>query len=265
MTTRPLSVLVAEDNPVNQEVALGILESLHCEVTIVDNGAEALEAYQTAKPGRFQLILMDCQMPVLDGWEAARRIRAWEGDGRHIPILALTANTVDGSKPACLDAGMDDMLSKPFRRLELEALLDKWCPGDEKAETPDTQPQQSVPKPSLDQKPLQLLKELDPDGSKRLIHRTITKFASYGDGLLADMKNSLKNNDMSEISRLAHSLKSSSANLGAAELSRQCLDIETSTKDLDKPTDIERCLAVLEQTYQAVRQELLSIADRENV
>ncbi len=263
MTTRPLSVLVAEDNPVNQEVALGILESLNCEVTVVDNGAEALAAYQVA-PRRFQAILMDCQMPVLDGWEAAKQIRDWEGEGQHIPILALTANTVDGSRSACLDAGMDDMLGKPFRRLELQAMLEKWCPGGECAGMPDTEPQQAVLRPSLDQKPLQLLRDLDPDGSKRLLQRTIVKFASYGEELMKDMQNSLKNNNMSEVSRLAHSLKSSSANLGAADLSKQCLGIETSARGLEKPADIEQRLDDLAKTYQAVKQELLSMADLED-
>ena len=123
-------VLMAEDNPVNQEVGIGMLDSLGCRVHIVNNGADAVVAFEQALHDRFDVVLMDCQMPVMDGLEATRRIRRLEGDENRTPILALTANAFDDSRAACLAAGMDDMLSKPFSRQALHSLLHRWvCVG----------------------------------------------------------------------------------------------------------------------------------------
>jgi CheY-like chemotaxis protein len=120
------TILLAEDNPVNQEVAVGMMESLGCRVHVVENGAEAVAAFDQTGDYGFDFVLMDCQMPVMDGFEATRRIRKIEGDGHHTPILALTANAFESDKQACLEAGMNDMLSKPFSRDALSALLDRW-------------------------------------------------------------------------------------------------------------------------------------------
>jgi CheY-like chemotaxis protein len=114
-------VLVAEDNPVNQRVVVGLLAKLGCEAIVVADGARAVASSQG---GRFDVILMDCQMPELDGFEATRRIRA-EQPG-HVPIIALTAGALDGDRERCLVAGMDDYLAKPVRLEELAAALSKW-------------------------------------------------------------------------------------------------------------------------------------------
>ena len=112
-------VLLAEDNLVNQEVGIGMLESMGCRVQVVNNGAEAVAAFEQSFDDGFDVILMDCQMPVMDGLEATRRLRELEDDERRTPILALTANAFDDSRRACLTAGMDDMLSKPFSQKAL--------------------------------------------------------------------------------------------------------------------------------------------------
>ena len=127
-------VLLAEDNPVNQEVGIGMLESLGCRVQVVDNGAEAVIAFEQALDDSFDVVLMDCQMPVMDGHEATRRIRKLEGHVHQTPILALTANAFDDSRAACLAAGMNDMLSKPFSREALLSLLRRWINSDVKDE-----------------------------------------------------------------------------------------------------------------------------------
>jgi len=122
----PINVLLAEDNPVNQEVTRGLLEHLRCTCTIVANGALAVERLSDAHD--FDLVLMDCQMPELDGLEATRQVRRHEQSiGQHVPIVALTANAMAGDREMCLAAGMDDFLSKPFQLPELVQILERWC------------------------------------------------------------------------------------------------------------------------------------------
>jgi two-component system sensor histidine kinase/response regulator len=119
----PLHILVAEDNPVNQKVAMGILARIGHTAELARNGAEAVAKVLS---GRFDLVLMDMQMPEVDGLEGTRRIRALEGDLARIPIVAMTANAMKGDRKICLDAGMDDYLTKPITRSELVAVLDRW-------------------------------------------------------------------------------------------------------------------------------------------
>jgi CheY-like chemotaxis protein len=116
-------VLLAEDHRVNQKVAIHILKRLGAEIVVAADGAEAVAA-AAAQP--FDLILMDCQMPVLDGFQATAAIRAAEGPHRRTPIVALTANAMQGDRDRCLEAGMDDYLAKPVQREELAFLLEKW-------------------------------------------------------------------------------------------------------------------------------------------
>ncbi len=123
--TRGARILLAEDNPVNQRVAVLQLEKLGCVVDVVNDGEAALTAYTTA-PELYQLILMDCQMPVLDGFEATRALRNWErndGRGRHVPVIAMTANAMQGDREVCLAAGMDDYVAKPVGRQALSDVL----------------------------------------------------------------------------------------------------------------------------------------------
>jgi signal transduction histidine kinase/CheY-like chemotaxis protein len=121
---RPARILLVEDNPVNQLVAKGMLSKLGCEVTISRHGGEALEALEH---GRFDLVLMDCNMPVMDGYEASRQIRS-SGRWPNLPIVALTANAMPEERERCRAAGMNDYLAKPFRRTELLNVLDQWIP-----------------------------------------------------------------------------------------------------------------------------------------
>ena len=117
-------VLLVEDNPVNQLVAKGMLGKLGCEVIVAAHGAEALDQLEYHE---FDLVLMDCNMPVMDGYEASRQIRQ-SGRWPHLPIVALTANAMSEERERCRAAGMSDYLAKPFRREELAALLDQWIP-----------------------------------------------------------------------------------------------------------------------------------------
>jgi CheY-like chemotaxis protein len=120
--------LLVEDNIVNQDVARFMLEACGCKVTVCDNGADAVLSLRKED---FDLVLMDCSMPGMDGYEATRRIRENEKErGRHTPIIALTANVLGGVREHCLRAGMDDYLPKPFSKSELLAIMREWLPRD---------------------------------------------------------------------------------------------------------------------------------------
>lgn len=125
-SVRPARILLVEDNPVNQLVAKGMLSKLGCEVIVSGHGGEALEQLEL---NSFDLILMDCNMPVMDGYEASRQIRH-SGRWPQLPIIALTANAMPEERERCRAAGMSDYLAKPFRRSELISLLDQWIPVD---------------------------------------------------------------------------------------------------------------------------------------
>lgn len=123
-------VLVAEDNRTNQRLARSLLEKLGCDVLLVENGIQAVEAMSR---GGFQLVLMDCHMPEMDGYEATRQIRGWKTGSdpslrelADVPIVALTADAVPGNEAKCHEAGMDDFLAKPFRMEVFAALLERW-------------------------------------------------------------------------------------------------------------------------------------------
>jgi CheY-like chemotaxis protein len=129
---RWVRVLLAEDIPVNQAVAVRMLEKLGCRVEVAGNGQEALQAWTEDE---YDLIFMDCQMPVLDGYAATRSIREREeGTGRRTPIIAMTAHAMKGDREKCLEAGMDDYMSKPIKRPQLEEKIQQWAP--EKADLP---------------------------------------------------------------------------------------------------------------------------------
>jgi CheY-like chemotaxis protein len=130
-------ILVAEDNLVNQKVVRRNLEKLGYRVDVVVDGRAAVEAWRT---GRYHLILMDCQMPMLDGYDATREIRRLEGGTTHIPIIALTADAMKGANLRCETAGMDSYLTKPINRELLAACLEKHLPPDEEALQPDPAP-----------------------------------------------------------------------------------------------------------------------------
>jgi two-component system, sensor histidine kinase and response regulator len=126
-------ILLAEDNPVNQKVACRILEKLGYRVDVAVDGQAAFDAWQS---GRYHLILMDCQMPIMDGYETTRKIREQESGAKHIPIIALTAHAMKGADNACRAAGMDDYLSKPIDREQLQQALDRWL--TDSGDSPET-------------------------------------------------------------------------------------------------------------------------------
>ena len=121
--TPSIHILIVEDNAINQKVIFNLLQRLGYQSDITQNGQEALEATQNRT---YDLVFMDVQMPIMDGYEATKRIREDNARYSNIPIIAMTANAMRGDRETCLAAGMDDYISKPIKKQELESLLDNW-------------------------------------------------------------------------------------------------------------------------------------------
>jgi CheY-like chemotaxis protein/HPt (histidine-containing phosphotransfer) domain-containing protein len=209
-------ILVVEDNLINQQVALGILQIQGYSVSVANNGREALDAYAQ---GAFDLILMDCHMPEMDGFEATMEIRRREqaAGGRRVPIVALTANAMAQDREECLNAGMDDHLAKPFSMQTMQEMLERWIPPAPSGEV-------------LDRQVLDGLGALQTNGKPELLARTLNLYLAESPKLMHKLKQAALADDAQEMARSAHSLKSSSANVGATLLSQYCADIEACAR-----------------------------------
>jgi signal transduction histidine kinase/DNA-binding response OmpR family regulator len=216
-----LSVLLVEDNMVNRTLALEMLQRLGCDAMHAGNGVEALDALEKQD---FDVVLMDCQMPVMDGFIATRKLRERELLKKKEPtrVVALTANALAGDREACLAAGMNDYLAKPFTLAQLRNLL-----------LPSKVSRSAANKVTLDNSAIDAVRQLDPDGSDRLLSRLIALYRDDSSQLLADIDNGLKAGDAEAIARAAHTLKSSSANLGATNVAAIARQIETSARGGD--------------------------------
>lgn len=236
-------LLVAEDNLVNQKVARVVLEKLGYLVDVVGTGREAVTAWET---GRYRLILMDCQMPELDGYEATREIRRLETAERHIPIVALTAHAMQGADIECKAAGMDDYLSKPLDRNKLQACLDRWLPkptepvsdeatGIEQGSGSATQHFAAAATPAAAQAaPVdwhRLIESLD--GDQDLVRELVDMFISGGDQTVQSLNGTLDDENRSTLAAKAHALKGASANLRADALATALKDLEQALAERD--------------------------------
>ncbi len=253
-------VLVAEDNPVNQEVASAMLEQLGCQAELVANGQQAIEAVACS---RYALILMDCHMPVLDGFAATAAIRRQEQASGlpPVPIIALTANVVKGFREQCLAAGMDDYLSKPFEQAQLRALLAQWLPPGRveppvaSGAAPPPGPAVAVADPLLEPGPLAKIRALQRPGQPSLLGKIIGLYLASSPPLLQALREAVSQGDAVALTEAAHSLKSSSANLGATRLAALCKDLEQRGREqrLENSPDL---LASVESQYAEVQQAL---------
>ena len=250
------NILLVEDNLINQQVALGILQIQGYSVTVVNNGREALDAHAQ---GSFDLILMDCHMPEMDGFEATREIRARErATGTRMPIVALTANAMAQDREACLTAGMDDHLSKPFSMLTLQNMLDKWMPQAAAAPAPMAEPPAAAKMNGaevIDRQVLEQLGKVLTNGKPELLTRVINLYLVESPKLLHKLKQAAGASNAPEIASSAHSLKSSSANVGAKVLSRYCEDLETSARRSDTE-EARRILSKVEAEHRSVQTAL---------
>jgi CheY-like chemotaxis protein/HPt (histidine-containing phosphotransfer) domain-containing protein len=255
--TPALRVLLAEDSVVNQKVAVRMLGKLGCRVDVAKNGREAVEmAAETA----YDVIFMDCQMPEMDGYEATRLIREREGEGRHTPIVALTAHAMAGDRERCLAAGMDDYLSKPVPREGMEAVLRRYADAelsDEAALHGAGQGASDRPaaEPSFDKDTLLRAVDRDPE----MIAELARLFRRQALPQLEELRAAVAAGDAESVRRLGHALKGGLATLYAREAAALAHEVEEAGK-AGNPKDALRVLPKLEEHVRAIPDELAELA-----
>jgi CheY-like chemotaxis protein len=225
-------ILLAEDNPVNQKVARMVLEKLGLDVTVVNNGREAVQAW---KAGGMDLILMDCQMPELDGYEATREIRRLEQGRKPIPIVALTAHAMKGDDDKCRAAGMSDYLTKPLDRTKLVGCLERHL-GKIVERSPDVPAANGGEALAFAPAPVDWKEFMQSmDGDETLARELVDLFIESGDESLAAIISALGMRDYAAVGEQAHSLKGASANLRATATASAAAKLEAAAKSGDTP------------------------------
>ena len=243
-------VLLVEDSLINQEVAIAMLQDLCNQVEVADDGRKAVAAFSNhISDDAFDLILMDCQMPEMDGFAATMEIRRQEAlaaisstaaapSARRVPIIALTADAVTGNRERCLAAGMDDYLSKPFTHEQLAAVLRCWLPvgggQPSPAQTPDLPSvaiAQIADRRLLDFQALDRIRALQRPGTPNILNKIITLYLENTPKLLDAIRDAEVRCDWAAMSRAAHTCKSSSANLGALRMATLCEEMEHYARD----------------------------------
>jgi PAS domain S-box-containing protein len=289
-------VLLAEDNGVNQVVARNMLKALGCEQRIVPNGQEAVQAIRDMLAGTgeaFDIVLMDCQMPVMDGYAATRAIRELEREaaaggaaqGRptagvadaalgRLPIIALTANALVGDAETCVAAGMDAHLAKPYSRHQLASLLARWLPADRVQHAgADGAPaagaaaagsgdsgaaaKDTTRHAVLDRAALDNIRAVDDDGS--VLVEVLQMYLDEAPQHRERLRAALDADDLAEAGRVAHALKSASFNVGAKALGEMCRRLERQCRDGQRAGLADVAAAVqsmLERVLPALRAEM---------
>jgi two-component system sensor histidine kinase/response regulator len=225
LAPRPLRLLLAEDNAVNQRLAVSLLEKRGHHVVVVENGREAIEAFHKE---RFDAVLMDVQMPDMDGFEATEKIRAREAEaGGHTPIVAMTAHALRGDRERCLAAGMDAYIAKPLNPRELFEVLDGLCSAGGSCEAASAEPPAQRAPVDL----AAVLKRMD--GDVELLKTLAALFLSESPQRMSEIRQAISERDGSKLMRSAHTFKGSVANFGATEAveAAQRLEIDATTQN----------------------------------
>ena len=252
-------ILVAEDNAVNQKVAVRMLESLGYRADVAANGIEALELLSRVP---YAAILMDVQMPEMDGYEATEEIRKREGPGHRTPIIAMTANAMQADRQQALEVGMDDYVPKPVKPEELEAVLRSWVERGvgvseetlsghsfDSAKAPD----EGI-KPSLDRDVLERLRVM---GGAEMFSELARTFLRDAPARLAELRRVVEAGDVELVERPAHALKGSSGSMGATRMAELCAALQDAGLSRD-PARGAQLLGCLETEYERVRLALVA-------
>ena len=261
-----LNILVADDHIVNQELTSLLVNKLGHQVFVVSNGKEA---YQALQRKAFALVLMDCQMPEMDGYAATRAIREWEGRKQHIPIIALTANAMSGDREKCLAAGMDDYLTKPIQPEKLRDVFLRWVPQPKENEmTPlniesPSNPQTSIPETNHEEVVSSENKTIDSEkmaelralGGNDFMVKIITQFVQDVAKCVIQLQNAIETENRDELAKTAHGLKGICRNIGVQKLAEIACAMEQKGQhdSFDKLGDQ---FATLEQELVRVQKAL---------
>jgi CheY-like chemotaxis protein/HPt (histidine-containing phosphotransfer) domain-containing protein len=217
----PLQILLADDNAVNQQVAVVLLQKMGYRADVVTNGAEALAALARQ---RYDVVLMDVEMPIMDGLEASRRINQMWPAAQRPRIIAMTANAMQGDRETCLAAGMDDYLSKPIRREELAAALAR---SESVVVSADDSP---TAEEVGDPEPVDLAQIEAAVGDPVFVRKLISTFLNDAPGLVGTLRSSLEQCNSEELRRAAHTLKSNGRTFGATALASLSEELELSAR-----------------------------------
>jgi len=253
-----IRILLVEDNPVNQEVTMGILKHFGFKADLAENGRLALEAWQK---NTYDLILMDCQMPEMDGYQATESIRRTErAKGTYVPIVALTAHALKGDREKCLYAGMNDFLSKPFKQQQLLEILEKWLGLDgqkDKKEVPAAAtaaggtPYEDI----IDSRALDNIRSLETENNPGILEKVISIYLQEAPDIIQELRRAIADEDFETVRRKAHYFKSGSANLGALKLAELCKELEFMGKGKEL-TNADNILKRIEHFFPLVEKVL---------
>ncbi|HBG08179.1 MAG: hypothetical protein A2075_18280 [Geobacteraceae bacterium GWC2_58_44] len=250
------SVLVAEDNPVNQDVVRHMLHMLGCRVEITENGVDVVAA---ANRGGYDLIFMDCQMPQMDGFAAARVIRTHEADNglRRLPIVALTANAITGDRERCLAVGMDDYLSKPFDLGQLRGILQRWLPGKVVSATDaGREPERAAapPEPPSREAVFDMDGLLERIGDREFLALFVGKYIESTTQLMVVLKGAIGEENRDAIHLQSHSIKGAAASIGAEAMRGIAQQMEALAKSGGALSALPGLYAELEQAFVRFRE-----------
>jgi PAS domain S-box-containing protein len=252
--SQKLRLLIAEDNIVNQKVALNQLERMGYVAHAVENGKMAVDAVDR---GDFDIVFMDCQMPELDGYAATGEIRRREGTSRHTWIVAMTAHSLEGDREKCLAAGMDDYVSKPVKPENVKAAIERYLMKrgpmamvQEPVAAPPINPAEFIDPAALDG-----FRQFDTDDGPSLLTQLIEVFLENTPNLLRDLRAALAKGSAPDIARVAHTLKGSCSNFGAHRLREACMRLE-QLAETGSLKGAEILLQEIERTFEGVRQAL---------
>jgi CheY-like chemotaxis protein len=248
-------LLLAEDNPINQMVAVAMLSSAGYRVDTVPDGAAAVEA---AGAQSYDAILMDCQMPELSGYEATAAIRANEGAERHTPIIALTAGARREDRERCLTEGMDSYLAKPLNKDVLLILLATTIKNGPTTTDPPPTRRESTAEPMIDQAVLSQLSALGEIGVHDFLDRLVHQFVRETEPRLVELREALDAGDATAVGRIAHIIQGSGCQLGGRRLALSCsrLEAKATTGSL---SDARTDLRGVEMDYQDLRRTLMQL------
>jgi two-component system, sensor histidine kinase and response regulator len=250
-------VLVAEDNAVNQKVAVRMLENLGYRADVAANGKEAVDSISRIS---YAAVLMDVQMPEMDGYEATAEIRRREeGARRRTPVIAMTANAMKGDREKALQAGMDDYLSKPVKLGDLEAILARWVsPEQEDASAGDSQ-KVITPQVSEEFFDHQIIANLHELGGPEMLSELAELFLEESHSAVDVLRKAIVESDAQAVERTAHTLKGSSGNMGARKIEWLCARLQ----DIGASGDLASAPAVLarlEEELDRILPELVALS-----